>query len=495
MTDAEVTHRVEQAMLGAMMARPRSAAWLGVTAGHFADARHQAIAAALTGTAGTERGLFGRLRALFTRRGRAAREAAAYMESLPGLCPEPAHIGAYFRMLAADRDQRAAAAQASVQAEGNQVLSVASERLGQMRGRTDASTGLPRGVARLARALAARTGRPDQQAPAPAQQRGQAPAPVQAAAQGQVPGQFQAAPVPRGQVPPQGQAVQGQPGQARGAVAAREPARGTAAAQAATDAGRAFEPGRFARPEDLQDAVLAALMHHPDEAREVLGWLPPDAFTGPRRELYTLIGRYARDRMDIDPVTLAWGAAQVSGARPADAPRTEHDGWLRPDYVLRAGALDTAPGAASVLGRMLLADQVCTANLGPDWHRAPRATATPAPRPAPDQQAQTQSRAQRQAQSQTEQRQPAQQQSGPANAPAQQNGNAPQGQRAAGNSSGQGPARATQNGPYRQARPSGGNRPPARAGAGTAPAQSGPGGLIQQPPPVPGQTGPTPSSR
>ena len=476
MTDAEVTHRVEQAMLGAMMGRPRSAAQLGVSPEYFADSRHQAIAAALTGTAGREQGLFGRLIAFFTRRGRAARDAAAYMESLPDLCPDPGHIGTYFRMLAADRDQRAAAARADAQAQGSQMLAVASERLGEMRGRADKSTGMPLGVARLARALSDRMmGQQGQsRAPAPGQ-RGQAPQGQdrqQQAAPGQAPGQPGSASA-RPQA--QGQSQGGNRDAARDTAAATglapavtgEPARGLR--------GQGFEPGRVARPEDLEDAILAGLMHHPDEARDVLGWLPPQAFTGPRRELYTLIGQYAHDRRDIDPVTLAWGIAQANAARPADAAIREHEGWLRPGFVLGLGAQDTTPGAASVLGKALLADRECTAQLGPDWHRAPRTATVPGAHAAPGRQP-----------GQAQDRQPA-----PQNRREPGNERAPQNERAAASTKSPDKAGGAQDAPVRQARPSGGNRPPVRAGTEKAPTRAVPGGLIQQPPPVPGPGSPS----
>jgi len=66
MTDTELLHEVEQAMLGAMITRPRRAGGLPgpVVPELFTDGRHQAIAAALTGTAGEERGLLGRLLSL-----------------------------------------------------------------------------------------------------------------------------------------------------------------------------------------------------------------------------------------------------------------------------------------------------------------------------------------------------------------------------------------------------------------------------------------------
>jgi hypothetical protein len=529
MTDAETAHRVEQAVLGAMMARPRSAAQMGVKPGDFADERHQAIAAALTGQAGSERGLFGRLVGFFTRRGRAAREAAEYMDTLLGLCPDPGHIASYFRMLGADRDQRAQAQQAAVQAQGNQVLDVAADRLGQMRGRTDNSTGMPLRTARLARALVPPGGQRGQtNVPAP----GQDPAPVQgqgpvpAAAQGQAPARpFQPAPVDAQQA--QGQARDTAAVPVQDIPRTGEFVRGMGGDQVPGPSGRGFEPGRFARREDLEDAILAGLLKHPDEARGVTSWLTPEAFTGPRRELFTMIGQYTRERRDIDPVTLAWGAAQANEARTADTPVAAHEGWLRPEFVLRLYAMSTVPGAASVLGKSLLAEMLFTDQHGPEWYRPRRPGAAPQNRPQSRTREQTQDQVRMQPQPREQTRATAasqapeqvrdrEQQPGPE--PRDQQVRQDQGaqrdyreqedqqlrqyERAmAANRRPGAPdrGRATeQQGPYRQShpgnqsRPGDGNHPPVRAGQGNQPVRGAPGGgLIGQPPPISGQDGPS----
>lgn len=550
MTDAEITHRTEQAMLGAMMARPRSAGQLNVDTSYFADPRHQAIAAVLTGTAGTERSLLGRIRAFFARRSRTARDAAAYMDELPGLCPDPGHIATYFQMLTADRDQRAAQTQARVEAQGSQVLDVAADRLGQLRGRPDHLTGLPSGTARLARALRFHRDqqpRTPEPAPAPvqAQRPGPAPAPgqqprqaqpqatgVQPGAiprQAQAPAPAQASPVfqpfqnqgpssaytrgPSGPTAPS--AAQTQPMPSREARQTGAPEQAPAAAQtgdtAASGAGSRGNGalgspaglGGFARSEDLQDAVLSALLNHPDEAREVVGWLDPEAFTGPRRELYTLICQHAADGRDIDPVTVAWHASQRTENRTGGQPRTEHDGWLRPDDVLRTGSLDAAPGTATVLGKMLYADHVCAVNFGrADWHRAPQT----APAQARPQHEPGSGPVPNQTPEQRPDRKPGHQQEHPSpeqkperqQAPKEQERTpAPQRQPAAAN--GQTTRRSAppqpgpdQPGPYRQGPPPNGTRPPTRRTERPVPGGQVPGTLIQPPPPVPGQDGPSP---
>lgn len=394
MTDTELVHQVEQALLGAMITRPKAITGLGeIPPELFTDQRHQAIAAALTGTAGTERGLLGRLRGLFARFSRQAREAEQYMETLPGLCPDAAHIGSYHRILAEARALREAAAQAAAEraAQNTQTLDAASRNLAVQTGDTPRPTApgeLASDVARLARTLSTRTRRPTS-APAPA---GNAQPAQQQEASGSQAAGSQTRPAPQqARVPAQAASTQATP--------APEPG---AAPQTASRNGHPAAAIRTTRPEDVQDLILAALMRDPDEARNVCSWLPASVFPeGPRRELFTMISEHVRNRREVDPLIMAWAADLRKSAGPAGDTWNQDEGWASPAFTLGIGRLGTAPGTAIILGRMLLAEHMVTTGTAastrpvvpgtaqttkPDTSRAPEVTHEPAPRqaPAPD---------------------------------------------------------------------------------------------------------------
>jgi DnaB-like helicase N terminal domain len=357
MTDASLAHRAEQALLGAMITQPGRAAALPatVTAGDFADPCHQAIFAALTGTAGEEHGVLRRLRGLLTWFSRRTRDTKDYMESLPGMCPDAGHLDAYYEMISAAGTQRAAAATAAVTGRGIEMLAGAAMHLaGQAAGagKTPAGeTGLPADVARLARTLG--TLAPlHAQRPGDAWQQGQtrrAPAAVAAEA-GQGRGEARPAPAGDGESPDRRDRPAG-----------------------ASHAGR---------PEDVQDAVLASLLRHSGEAGEVTVWLSAEAFSqGPRRDLYEMITAAIAGGKSVDPLIMAWTAAERLSAGPEPAAGAAGDSSACPEFILTVADIDTGPGTAAVLGRGLLADYVCTARFGADWPRSPQLT-RPAARPA-----------------------------------------------------------------------------------------------------------------
>jgi hypothetical protein len=391
MTDPETIHRAEQSMLGAMIASPRRARALEVTPAHFADVRHQAIAASLMGAAGENGGLFARLRGFLALRfSKRARETAAYMETLPGLCPDSGHIGDYFAMVSQAKDQRDAVVRdiAEQVATGAQILTVASERLAAM-GKTDNATGLPADVVRLARAVNGKTqqmlnGLTAQSASPQAQQgqgqRGQGqPGGEPRLAAASPGGRSAGAPVPA----QNGTPVQPQPqNQSTGNQQATATATRGGSVQTPTPTVQAVAEDRRMRPEDLQDSILASLLQHPEEDCEVTGWLSSSAFTeGPRRQLFELISEFARDRRAIDAVTVAWAAGERNSARQPGGDWADGEGWLRPDHILKLGSLAVAPGTATVLARPLLADHLCTERLGADWARQAR-VAEPTDAPA-----------------------------------------------------------------------------------------------------------------
>lgn len=359
MTDPELAHRVEQALLGAMITQPGRAARLPgtVAAADFADPRHQAIFAALTGAAGDEHGVLGRLRGLLTRFSRRTRDTRDYMESLPGMCPDSGHLDAYCDMISAAAAQRAAAATAAVTARGTGMLAGAAMHLaGQSsrEGKTAAGeTGLPADVARLARAL----GTPPPQHAQPPRDGRQQPQAGEAPA-----------------------AVTAEAGQARAAARPAPAGHGESPDRRDRPAGGAYVKS----PEDVQDAVLASLMRHSGEAREVTAWLPAEAFSqGPQRDLYELITAAIGAGKAVDPLIMAWTAAQRMPASPEAAAVGDAGDRARPEFILTLAELGTGPGTAAVLGRGLLADHVCTTRFGADWPRSPQLT-RPAARPAAD---------------------------------------------------------------------------------------------------------------
>jgi DnaB-like helicase N terminal domain len=330
---ADLTHRTEQAVLGALIIRPRPArASARLQAADFGDARHQAIFAALTGAVPEPRGMLARFRAWLGQlpmRGQ-IRDLRAYMDTLPGQCPDPDHLDAYARMVSQARRQREQAAQANPGPAGpglldatsawlDQAARQAAQAQGHVRGRQPAGTpgpDLQRHVTRLAQGLGPRA-RPGRfsQGPAPVPRVGAKSAPEN-------PGE------PARNQPPTAGVTQDRPGQQQ-----------------------LLEPG------DLQELVLADLMQRPAAASAVLAWLPPEMFTtGGRRHLYELISDRVAAGWPVDPLIVAWNASL-----------SQDEGTIRPDDVLRIGALTAIPGTAAVLGRALLADSIITQRFGDSW--------------------------------------------------------------------------------------------------------------------------------
>jgi hypothetical protein len=258
MTD--LVHRTEQALLGALIANPGHAYVLRLRPQDFTDIRHQAIYAALTDT--SARGLVSRARGWLSRMlSKRVRDIAAYMDDLPGLCPDPAHYASYAAMIMQARQQREGTRPEQAAQESARLAGAAAWLDGQVGEaarrprRSAASEGaasLPDEVARLARALR------------PSAQR-----------------------------------------------LVREH-RGDVLSEHARSGGRVD-------PEHLQDEVLADLMRHPGEGRGVITWLPAEAFSaGPRRHLYELISQAIAVRQPVDPLIMAWHAARLHPAVAAE---------------------------------------------------------------------------------------------------------------------------------------------------------------------------------
>jgi hypothetical protein len=355
MTDAGLAHRAEQALLGAMIARPGQAIGLPgtLTPEHFTDQRHQAICAALTGTGLGEQGRLGWLRDLLTRLGKRSRQTAAYMAALPSMCPAPEHMASYYQMVSQAKAQREAGPVAA-EAAGDelaraaaQLASAAAQLAGQAArsGKTGNAPGeLPAGVTRLARALGttARQLSTEQQPARPA------------------------APAGAGTPPP---------------VPDQEPVR--AGQDDRPAAGPASEPAAVTRTEDLEDLVLAAVMRHPEQAREVLGWLPAAAFSqGPRRDLYQLAGDLIKAREKTDPLIIAWAVGRRLDDRQESAALGDEEGRVTPGFVLRVAELPAVPETAAAFGKVLLAQHVCATRWGETWYKSPQLTRPAASGPA-----------------------------------------------------------------------------------------------------------------
>lgn len=117
------------------------------------------------------------------------------------------------------------------------------------------------------------------------------------------------------------------------------------------------EPERLVR----QDQVLADLLRHPEDIREVSTWLSVDNFAaGMRREVYETIVHV--DSMDepVDEITVAWNLARRAAAY--DALGTDQYGLQpyrgAPAYISTLRELDVPEDAALVVGRQLLADDL-----------------------------------------------------------------------------------------------------------------------------------------
>jgi hypothetical protein len=365
--DPELTHRAEQAYLGALIASLGQAvtvrsvygdgrpAWFaGLRPQDFADPVHQAVYAALASRELPERdglaGAYDRLRARLTRLlSPRARSAAAYMAQLPGLCPDPANMPAYAAMVAeasqavpvpvaaaplpppalppppAGESPRLASAgqwldtsRSGRRQAGPRMdeppYAVPPSRAGRM------PDGLDRGTARLARALSADARRlPDRAAP----------------------------PVTPAPVPP-----------------------GNQSAPLSANA--------------MQEQVLADLMLNPAGRGDITSWLPARAFdAGPNRTLYQIINLRLAGGRRVDPLIIAWDASALVGGDIAA------QGESLAAAALRLGTLNPAPGTAAVFGQSLYAEQVCRDAFGPNWQkqpipaRPPAVPASPAPASGP----------------------------------------------------------------------------------------------------------------
>ncbi len=248
------------------------------------------------------------------------RDLRQYIAELPETCPEPAHLPHYAQMVAEASEQRRAAAARAVPdtpdpgriAGAAAFLAREAERAAESRRWASRGAGAAAGMA-ITRDTA-----------------------IAARAIGQ----DQAAPAAR-QAP---------------RAARQAPAAGISAAPAR-------ERAMSART--LEELVLADLLRHPGQAPEITGWLPVEVFTSEnRRVIYGDIRRRVQDGEPVDPLIIAW---DLNGSGK---------GHLVAGEVLRIAAVDAAPSTAGLIGRALLADQVCTRRFGTDWPQSLRLNPT-----------------------------------------------------------------------------------------------------------------------
>lgn len=110
-----------------------------------------------------------------------------------------------------------------------------------------------------------------------------------------------------------------------------------------------------------QDQVLADLMRHPEDIREVSTWLGSDNFAaGHRREVYETIVYIDGLDEPVDEITVAWNLARRAAAY--DALGTDQYGLQPysgvPAYITTLRDLEVPEDAALTVGRQLLADDL-----------------------------------------------------------------------------------------------------------------------------------------
>jgi hypothetical protein len=316
--DDDLTRHVERAVLGALLSGAAPGHADGLHAGDFTDPVHQAIFTAITDPDVAGSGLRGTLRRLLARlRTGGIRAHETYMAQLPQACPDAGHLASYVQILLTARQRRAAETRPEATSADAALASA-----------TDWLTASSRTPARdLARAGAA-TGPPKEVTRLATALSGAASTMTTAAKP----------------------------------AATREPApRDTQ------------QPLTRQRVEEL---VLADLMTRPADGREVIGWLPGDAFTTPETtQLFELISGLLGNGSPVDPVIVAWEASELARTAAAHGRPVP----VSSDYVLTVAALATPPGTAPVLGRGLFADRVCSVKLGPQWVTRPGLTRIPSP--------------------------------------------------------------------------------------------------------------------
>lgn len=326
---SSVTHRAEQALLGALLTDPHPAAGDLRTAvdqlrtDDFGQRLHQHLFTAITDLAIAQPDL----------RGNDFIDTVATRVALPGAEPErlralaqdapnPAHATAYARMIQTSAFRREVAGHA----ERIALAAATAARPGStpaIRQQQEHQTLLAAALTRQAHVYATLTSTPDISGPST-----QVSAPIGSADR---------------------------------------------SAELVESSGESAEPTVSSRRSDLEDQVLADLLHNPDQVEILARFLPEDTFsTDQRREIYQTMLMAAIDGGPIDEVIIAWTLEDNRAGRrlyPSPDPATAEPPVLGTDpgerpgepdivYLTRLAGTVTINSPAVLTGRQLLADDL-----------------------------------------------------------------------------------------------------------------------------------------
>jgi hypothetical protein len=334
--DDYLIRRVEQAVLGSLLAGTDPAQAGPLRAKGFADPVHQAIFAAFTQPS---RSWTSRLRdqaARITSRG--TQDAVDYIAGLPGLCPDAANLAIYAGMHrearpghqapGAEQPGQSSRQEPRPAAGPGQQLEGASLWLSAAATGRGTRTGSGQAKARTGELLDPRTERLSR-------------------------------------------AIRAAIRSGRLREARRSRAREASVAVAGPAQASDGNATASLRKEDLQDAVLADLMRHPADGRDLVQRVPLNAFTrGPRQDLYRLIAWPIAHGKPVDWLITAWQARKQEASRQ-DAPAAAGPAAAESltAIAVRVGAMRPLRGTAGVIGRALLGDYEVSMAFGPDWTR------------------------------------------------------------------------------------------------------------------------------
>jgi hypothetical protein len=349
--DDYITFRTEQAVLGALLAGadPLQAGPLGVTG--FADPVHQAIYVACTVRATS---WAGRLRDQVARiTSRQVQGVVAYVATLPGRCPDASHLDVYADLLRLARPERNVAGGGSAGPPSPLQSGAAAGPGQQLEGASQWLSSASRGR-RAQRSLWAASGQMPQSA---------------------------------------NHNERLDPAVERLARALRATLRSRHQQSDVREAGAAVADPVLAgdgnaklslRREDLQEAVLADLMRHPADGRDLVRRVPLNVFTrGPLQDLYRLIAQPIAAGKPVDWLITAWHARKQELSAPGSQPAAGATASESLAQVAeRLGAMRTMRGTAVVVGQALLGDYEVSMAFGPQWPRQRELNWAAAGRPA-----------------------------------------------------------------------------------------------------------------
>lgn len=109
-----------------------------------------------------------------------------------------------------------------------------------------------------------------------------------------------------------------------------------------------------------EDAIIADLLQHPEQARDVAAWLTPDVFTADERRLtYELAVSIAYDHDPIDAVILAWNVERAREIQSLWAPHQRLPETLNHyTHLARLEVTAVAVGTAVTIGHDLVSEHV-----------------------------------------------------------------------------------------------------------------------------------------